>query len=191
MPSAGAAEVGPSARAEARGAPSGGERAASSGRARKARPAAEQDARPPPRRRRGRRRARSQLAAPGATLYEQFRAAPRAAAVELRADPGYPALLERLAAARGRSSAPTRRSRSTRRARRRVARAGQRSVDYSLPALADRCARPTWTDEVREAVAVSRGTVRRVNGPVVEVEGLESAMLDLVEVGRRAAARAR
>ena len=30
---------------------------------------------------------------------------------------------------------------------------------------------------------MSAGTVRRVNGPVVEVEGLETGMLDLVEVG--------
>ena len=32
-------------------------------------------------------------------------------------------------------------------------------------------------------MAVSAGRVRRVNGPVIEVEGLETAMLDLVEVG--------
>ena len=46
----------------------------------------------------------------------------------------------------------------------------------------------TWTGRSRSC-GDERAAVRRVNGPVVEVEGLESAMLDLVQVGRREAAR--
>lgn len=91
-------------------------------------------------RRRARREAHAQLLQAQGELYDELRREASAGVLRLRGEPGYPALLERLTAAAraqlgdeveleidppGRGGV--------------VARAGSRSVDYSLPALVDRC----------------------------------------------------
>lgn len=85
------------------------------------------------------RRAReAELAARGA-LFEELRSRARAGAVELRSDPGYPALLDRLTgAARAQLGADAEIEVDRPGGGGVGARSGRRSVDYTLPALADR-----------------------------------------------------
>jgi vacuolar-type H+-ATPase subunit E/Vma4 len=92
-------------------------------------------------RRRGaaRRRAReAELAARGA-LFEELRRRARAGAFGLRVDPTYPELLDRLAeAAQAQLGADAELEVDRPGTGGVVARSGRRSVDYTLPALADR-----------------------------------------------------
>lgn len=85
------------------------------------------------------RRAReAQLAVQGA-LFEELRGRARAVVFELRADPTYPALLDRLAeAARAQLGTDAEIEADRVGAGGIVARSGMRSVDYTLPALVDR-----------------------------------------------------
>jgi vacuolar-type H+-ATPase subunit E/Vma4 len=86
-----------------------------------------------------RRRAREvQLGARG-VLYEELRSRASAEALELRSDPRYSPLLDRLvAAAQARLGAAAELERDPPDAGGVRARSGSRSVDYTLPALADR-----------------------------------------------------
>jgi hypothetical protein len=86
--------------------------------------------------------ARAQVLAARRASYDALLARARAAALELRAEPEYPALLERLAAAARRDLGsgaeitvdPPQLGGA-------IGRAGSRAVDYTLVALAERCVR--------------------------------------------------
>lgn len=87
-----------------------------------------------------RRRARSAALAARLELYEELRRQALAAAPELRAKPSYEELLRRLErAARADLGADALVERDPGGAGGVVARAGSRMVDYSLPALVERC----------------------------------------------------
>jgi vacuolar-type H+-ATPase subunit E/Vma4 len=99
---------------------------------------------------RARAEARAELLATREQVYRDLLAAVRAAALELRDDERYPALLDRLeAVARDQLGADARVERDPPDRGGVVAVAGTRRVDYTLPALAERALRD-HADEVAE-----------------------------------------
>lgn len=86
-----------------------------------------------------RRRAGELVLAARQDVFERFRRDAHAAALALRSDEGYPALLDRLAADAGQALGEGAALERDPPGGGVTARAGRRSVDLTLPALADRC----------------------------------------------------
>ena len=116
---------------------------------------------------------------------------------ELRSDPTYTVLLDRLRERAREALGPGALIREHDRGGV-VAEAGTRRVEYTLDGLADSCldrlgvqVEELWSDVTGTGVASgtgpTHGHVVRVNGPLVEVEGLrEVAMSEVLAIGRLA-----